>query len=781
MKFWQYVDDLLAVLEPTGVIRQINPAWENLLGFSAEEIVGRGLSELIHEEDRKKLANELSALLVDHPRKLEIRVLRKDGSYCLVAWQFTSDGERFYGVGRDVTREKKQEEQLKQADQVRLHLALAAGEMGAWEWDLKTSEVSWLEGAAQVHGTSGKWSPFSVEEYMTYVHPEDRDALGDVMAEVAREGKNHHAEYRVVWEDGTVHWIEARGEMFFDELGEPSYMAGVSIDITRRKRAEKDKEFLVRATAELAALVEPQSTLDRLARLAVPAFADWCAIDMLADDGSLTRVSVAHADPGKVKLAEEIHRRFPPDPNIDEGTWGVIRSGRSRFISEITDAMVNAIIKDPDRRAMLKELGMRSYLAVPLSAHGKTTGVITFFAAESGRLYAEDDLLLAEELAHRAAVAIENAELYRELKAADRAKNIFLATLAHELRNPLAAIVSGLALVKLTSNDPERVEQTAAVMTRQSDYLTRLVDDLMDIARITSGKMELKKEQASLVSILNGAIEASRSAIEAAGHRLSVSLPGQPTPVLADTVRLAQVFSNLLTNAAKYTPHGGQIDVSVECPGPEYVVRVRDNGAGISSDMLEHVFKLFTQVKHPIETGDGGLGIGLAIVEGLVSGHGGSVEAHSAGPGKGSEFVVRLPRATAAEVPGVTSETAVIQASTTRALSVLVVDDNIDAASTLAEILRILGHKVLLENDGLSAVITALDSRPEVILMDLGLPGIDGYEAARRIRADERGKRSRLIAVSGWGQEEDKLRSREAGFDEHWVKPIGLDRLKNLL
>lgn len=709
LKLWQHAGDLLVVVESGGAIREINPAWRHLLGHAAEEIVGRSLLELIHEEDREKATDVLKVSPDRQSKRVELRVRHSDGSYC------------------------------------------------------------------------GKRSPFPVAEYMNYVHPEDRTSLADVMAEVAREGNNHHTEYRVIWADGTVHWIEARGEMFFDERGKPSHMAGVSIDITRRKRAEKDKEFLVRASAELAALVEPQSTLDRLARLAVPAFADWCAVDMLTADGSLERVSVAHADPQKVKLAEEIHRRFPPDPDIDEGTWGVIRSGRPRFVGEITDAMVNAIIKDPDRRAMLKELGMRSYLAVPLSAHGKTTGVITFFAAESGRLYADDDLVLAEELAHRAAVAIENAELYRELKAADRAKNIFLATLAHELRNPLAAIVSGLALVRLTARDPVRVEQAAAVMTRQSDYLTRLVDDLMDIARITSGKMQLKREEASLASVLNGAIEASRSVIEGAGHRLSVSLPGQPTPVLGDTVRLAQVFSNLLTNAAKYTPDGGQIDVSVDCPGQEYVVRVRDNGVGISSDMLEQVFKLFTQVKHPIETGESGLGIGLAIVEGLVSAHGGSVQAFSEGPGKGSEFVVRLPRATAAEASASATKTAATDARTGQSLKVLVVDDNTDAASTLADILRILGHTVRLENDGLSGVRTAADFQPEVILMDLGLPGINGYEAARRIRASEDGRRSRLIAVSGWGQEEDKLRSREAGFDEHWVKPIGLDRLKDLM
>lgn len=787
-RIWHNSLDLLLSIEADGVIRTVNPAWLSLLGYEEQELVGQCFGSFAHPEDISATAKLTSATLKAPVEHCEVRMKHKGGSYRLFAWRGASENGIVYANGRDITLERKQADQLLLANQARLQLAMAAGEMGAWEWNVQTNSIIWLHGAAAVHGAqpSDEQVAFPVERYVEHVHPDDRAMLIKVMEQAVEHGTEHHAEYRVVWPDGSAHWIEARGEMFFDDAGKPAYMAGVSIDITRQKQAEHNSRFLAHASAELAGLIDPQSTLDRLAYLAVPFFADWCSIDMLEGSDTLRRFAVAHKDPSKVELAHEIHRRFPPDPSHPRGAWSVVRTGQAQLVPEITEELLDESIKDPELLAITKELGLRSYLAVPLTAHGKTMGVITFFVAESRRpLYNEADLALAEELARRAAIAIENSELYRSIKESDHAKDIFLATLSHELRNPLAAIVSALSLLTIASDDKEKVTQYIKMMERQAGQLTHLVNELMDISRISTGKIELKKESSSLAGILNSAIETCRTQMEAGGHRLSLSLPGQATPIHADPVRLTQVFSNLLSNAAKYTPAGGQISVTLEHIDSEYIVSIRDNGVGIPAEMLRNVFKLFTQVDHPLHRSDGGLGIGLALVEGLVTLHGGTVEAFSEGPEKGSTFVVRLPILAAPNATiDINAQTAsCLTKQTQEKKRFLVIDDNADAALTTGEILRILGQEADVAHDGITAVSRAIASTPDIILLDIGLPGIDGYEAARRIRANQHDSKWRplLVAVTGWGQEKDRELALKAGFDLHWVKPVTLDKLLELL
>lgn len=770
-----------------GIVRTVNPAWTSALGYELHELVGQHFSPFVHAEDIPATIDVIAKASQTPVERFEVRLKHKDGSYRWFAWRAAPEDGVVYANGRDITIEKKQAEQLRLASKARLQLAMAAGEMGAWEWNIKANTIVWLHGAAAVHGVapSDENMVFPVEQYVEHVHPEDREQLAAVMKHAVLEEKNHHAEYRVVWPDGSAHWIEARGEMFFDDSGRPAYMAGVSVDITRQKRSEQDSRFLAHASNELAQLIDPQSTLDRLAYLAVPFFADWCAIDMLEGDDALHRVAVAHVDPSKVKLAMEIHRRFPPDPNLSQGIWSVVRTGRPQMIHELTDEILNQHIKEPERLAIMRKIGLRSFMSVPLTAHGKTMGVITFFGAESGRRYEQADLILAEELARRAAIAIESAMLYRAVKESDQAKDVFLATLSHELRNPLAAIVNALNLLTITTDDTEKVTKYIKMMERQAGHLTHLVDDLMDISRISTGKVELKKEASSLAGILNNAIETCRTQMEKGGHRLSLSLPGEATPIHADPVRLTQVFSNLLSNATKYTPAGGQITATLEHVDSEYVISIRDTGVGIPSDMLKDVFKLFTQVSQPLQCSQGGLGIGLALVEGIVSLHGGKVTAYSDGLGKGSTFTVRLPLKM--PLPDSVDETGGITSASTlptpEKKRILVIDDNVDAAFTTGEILRVLGQEVDIAHDGLTAVSAAIAGNPDIILMDIGLPGIDGYEAARRIRAHQQATRSRslLVAVTGWGQEKDKELAFEAGFDIHWVKPVTLEKLKGLL
>jgi signal transduction histidine kinase/CheY-like chemotaxis protein len=367
-----------------------------------------------------------------------------------------------------------------------------------------------------------------------------------------------------------------------------------------------------------------------------------------------------------------------------------------------------------------------------------------------------------------------------EVREASRRKSEFLAMLAHELRNPLAPIRNGLQILRLAGNNSVAAAEARSMMERQFGQMVRLIDDLLDLSRITKGKIELRKQELDLAGAVRDAVETSRPLIEAAGHQLTVTLPPGPVYVNGDRTRLAQVFANLLNNSAKYTPQGGRISLIVERHGSDGVVKVKDNGVGISADMLPKIFEMFTQVDRSMERAQGGLGIGLSLVRGLVEMHGGRVEVHSEGLGKGSEFIVRLSVLLA---PGRDhpqgDEDRLARCSS--AYRILVVDDNKDSAISLAMMLKIMGHETRTVHDGLEAVEAATAFRPEVVLLDLGLPKLSGYEVCRRIREQPWGEAIVLIAQTGWGQEEDKCRSKEAGFNFHMVKPIDPDDLEKLL
>ena len=368
-------------------------------------------------------------------------------------------------------------------------------------------------------------------------------------------------------------------------------------------------------------------------------------------------------------------------------------------------------------------------------------------------------------------------QLAAELSEAHHRKDEFLATLAHELRNPLAPIRTGLQLMKLAG--PQNAEKVHSMMDRQVTQLVRLIDDLMDVTRISLGKFELRKERVQLADVLNSALETSRPLIERMGHQLTITLPKQSLIVDADMTRLAQVFLNLLNNAAKYSDPGGHIHMNVERQGSEAVVTVKDTGIGIAADQLPRIFEMFTQLDHSLEKSQGGLGIGLTLVKTLVEMHGGRVEARSEGPGKGSEFVMRLPVAVEASRPQDSGNEAEQHVKSSH--RILVVDDNRDGADSLSEVLRIMGNDTRTAYDGQEGVDVAGEFQPDVLLLDIGLPKLNGYEVCRRIRKQSWGKNIVLIAVTGWGQDDDRRRSKEAGFDHHLVKPVDPQALMKLL
>jgi len=365
------------------------------------------------------------------------------------------------------------------------------------------------------------------------------------------------------------------------------------------------------------------------------------------------------------------------------------------------------------------------------------------------------------------------------LRDADRRKDEFLAILAHELRNPLAPIRNSLDILQLTNANDPATKRVRGVMERQVNHMVRLVDDLLEVSRITLGKIELRKERLDVAGVVRSAVESSRPLITAARHRLILRIPPEPLILEGDPVRLTQVIANLLNNAAKYTDEGGEISLTVERDAKDVTIAVRDTGTGIAASMLPHVFELFTQSERASGRAQGGLGIGLTLVKNLVELHGGCVEAHSEGPGKGSEFVVRLPRLGDEQLVSITGPEQQPPA-TLAARRILVVDDNQDAAESLSMLLTMLGADVHVVHTGLDGLEAVAVYQPDVVLLDIGLPDIDGYEVARRIR-QQHSADIRLIALTGWGQEEDRRRTRAAGFDHHLIKPADIRALEVLL
>jgi signal transduction histidine kinase len=392
------------------------------------------------------------------------------------------------------------------------------------------------------------------------------------------------------------------------------------------------------------------------------------------------------------------------------------------------------------------------------------------FYDESGRIAGAVNVLMD-------ITARKRAE--EELQEADRRKSEFLAMLAHELHNPLAPLRNGLHIMRLAGDNGVAAAEARTIMERQLGQMVRLIDDLLDLSRITNGKIGLRKEQIGLAAVVQDAVDTSRPLIEAAGHELTVTLPPKPVVVYADRTRLAQVFANLLNNSAKYTERGGHIWLTVERQGSDVAVRVKDTGVGIAPDMLAKIFDMFTQVDRSLDRSQGGLGIGLNLVRRLVEMHGGRVEAHSEGHGKGSEFVVRLSVVlSSGQGPQQANGD---DAHRSPRYRILVVDDNKDSAISLALLLKMTGHDTRTAHDGLEAVEAAKKFRPDVVLLDIGLPKMNGYDACRSIRAQPWSDGMVLIALTGWGQEEDQRRSKEAGFNFHIVKPVNPADLEKLL
>ncbi|HET7369756.1 MAG TPA: ATP-binding protein [Gammaproteobacteria bacterium] len=638
--------------------------------------------------------------------------------------------------------------------------------LGHWELDLSSGR---LTASAQCKINFGREpdEPFSYEELRAAIHPDDLDRQSAAVASAIESQSQFQLEYRLYTPSQDLRWVEIRGQFRQSDADAPQ-LVGISLDITERKQREERDNFLVALTDALRRTVDAMEVLDVVSRmLGSHLNAGRCGYGEVddADNFTVERDWTNGKMPTLVgtfnlhdfgNLAQEFH------------------AGRTVRIGYAPDEAVSrdAKVSYAEARETVSGVG------VPLVKGGRLVAVL-FVHERKARAWADAEVALIEDVAERTWETLERARAEQLLREANRAKDDFLAMLGHELRNPLAPIVTALQLMRM--RQPDVLVREREIMASQVRHMVALVDDLLDVSRITRGKIELQQAPVELADIVARSIETADPLFDKYKQIVETDIE-HGLLVNGDVRRLVQVVTNLLTNAAKYSPPQRTIRVTARAEGDEAILSVRDQGYGIEPDLKPRIFELFTQSTQAIDRAEGGLGLGLALVHNLVTLHGGSVEALSGGRNCGSEFVVRLPRMherppedrkEAAPAPAMPQDAA--------KPTVLVVDDYADAADSIAELLAMGGYPTQVAYDGPTALEAAAEYKPAIALVDIGLPAMDGYEVARRLRAMPGLENLVLVAVTGYGQESDRRRAKAAGFDEHLVKPLEPATLAALL
>jgi PAS domain S-box-containing protein len=619
--------------------------------------------------------------------------------------------------------------------QQRLRLALQAGRTGVWTWEFAADRVIWSEECYAIHAVQPGAFEGTFDSFKRLVHEDDRDRVGQSLSAAIEQGELYSCEFRILRPDGEVRWVTGLGIVQRDDLGRPSSMTGTVTDVTDRHAAE---QALLQRERELRSLAE--NTPDILTRF----------------DSDLRFVFVNSAIEKAVgRPRDEFLGRSMRELRLPEDLCHLWERATRRVFETKEQASIEFAYTGPGE---VRHYATR--LVPERGPSGESTSVlgVTQDVTEQKR---------AEEA----------------LRKADRRKDEFLATLAHELRNPLAPIRNSIEILRLAADNHAVVQTAQATMRRQIEHMVRLIDDLLDVARISSGKITLRKKRVSLRELTETAAEASRPVIEAKGHAFRLTLPQEPILLDVDPTRVAQAFTNLLTNAAKYTPDGGSIELAARRKSGELVVRVVDNGLGIPPGMLTEVFEMFTQVNRTLDRSQGGLGIGLALTRKMVELHGGTISAQSSGLGEGSTFTIRLPCAAPGagqEEPG-TALNAAPNQSPVSTRRVLIVDDSVDGAKSLMYLLQMRGHETRIAHDGTEALNIAREFGPEVVFLDIGLPGMDGYEVLKRLRDEPLSSGALIVALTGWGSDQDKERATQSGFDGHLTKPVEFATIQSLL
>ncbi len=622
------------------------------------------------------------------------------------------------------------------------------------------------------------------------LHPDDLQPSAERWQHCVETGEVYEVEYRFRRaSDGLYRWHLGRALPLRQADGQIVKWFGTCTDIHDRKHAEEQQRFLAEASAVLVASLDYETTLTALARLIVPRLADWCTVDMLTDDRTIERLAVAHQDPSKVELAWELNRHYPNDLSEMEGVSKVIRTGRPDLCSNIPAELLALVSRDAEHLKALRQLGLKSSMIVPLIAHNRVLGAITMMSAESDRHFTAADLSFAEDLAGRAALAVDNARLYREAQEVNRLKDEFLATLSHELRTPLTAVLGWTRLLGTGQLDETTHKRALETIERNAQAQVQLIDDILDVSRIIRGKLRLDVRPTELSSVIEAAVDSVRPAAEAKSIRLQVVLDPRAGPVSGDPDRLQQVVWNLLSNAIKFTPKDGRVQVLLTRVNSHLELSVSDTGQGIEKKFLPYVFDRFRQADPSTTRKHGGLGLGLAIVRHLIELHGGTVTAESAGAGQGTTFKVSLPLMSVhqPEFASHSGEHPVVAGHPTAGeplmqecpselggLRVLLVEDEPDSREMLAVVLTQCRADVRTVSNAADALSQLESWRPDVLISDIEMPGEDGYTLIRKVRSlpPERGGRIPAAALTAYARAEDRMRALLAGFQLHIPKPV---------
>ena len=550
-----------------------------------------------------------------------------------------------------------------------------------------------------------------------------------------------------------------------------------------RTPSERRAAVLAEISVVLGSSLDYERALPRVARLAVPVLGDLCTIDVVQEDGALHRVASAHGESSKEALAYEIRARHGFNPAAAHGVGAVVRTRRPEIVARITDAYLSAIAQNAEQLALFRRLSPRSWIIVPLVANERVLGALTLAITESARRYRQADLSFATVMAAHTASAIENARLYREAQSAraaaesaNRAKDEFLSTLSHELRNPLNAVHGWATLIERGQLGAAQTHRAVEVIVRNVNAQIRLVDDLLDMSRVLSGRMRLVVQPVDLRDLIDDALEAVRHAAEAKGIRLQPVLEIPGLLVSGDPGRLQQIVWNLLENAVKFTPKGGRVQVQLQRVRSHVEIIVSDTGQGIAAEVLPYVFDRLRQGETGSARGHGGLGIGLGLVRHLVELHGGSVYAESPGEGQGATFVVKLPLMVAEtrQQAVAHAERSPVENASLKGARIVVVDDDPTAVELIRDVLVQAGAEVIECRSADEALQAVVRSRPNAIVSDIEMPGQDGYSLIRKVRAlgPELGGKTPAVALTAFGRSEDRIRSLTAGFNNHVSKPV---------
>lgn len=740
-----------------GTLLQINRAGLQMIeADSLEQVIGKSIFDCIAAEFRSAFRTFHDQVCRGHGGRLEFDIIglrgtRRHMETNAVPLKDDSGAISHLGITRDVTLRKRSEQALRRSD---LQFRQMAERLPNMAWMAQPDghvfwfNSRWFEYTGTTSADVEGWNWKSVH---------DPDVLPDVIERWKKSlnsGESFEMVFPIRGSDGTFRPFLTLAQPFRGSNHEILYWFGTNTDISAQKKAE---QFLVDAARHERHRAERLTQLASASKSVNTMLSVESVLDVLAAEAR--RILSSH-------LAIALVREGQDQPHP------------LRCVSMSEKYL--QLPETPREEQLSFLLETESGISAPLISHSGGSIGRVFVSDKSSGEFTDEDRAVLTQLANIASASMENARLYQLAREQDRRKDEFLATLAHELRNPLAPLRNALGIFRL--NPQMRSNELVEMMDRQLGHMVRLIDDLLDISRISMNKMELRCSRIPLSDAIKSAIETSRPLIESARHELNITIPAEPIYLHGDLTRLAQVFSNLLSNSAKYTVTG-HISLTVSRQGNEALVSVTDDGIGIPPESLSQIFDMFWQVDRSIERQTGGLGIGLALVKGIAEMHGGSISAYSRGSGQGSTFTVRLPiiPAEAGATPEDAASTARVIAGGKQRRKILVVDDNLDSAASMSMMLNILGSEVEVANDGYQALERYHRFQPDIILMDVGMPRLNGYEAARRIRQLKNGAVVKIVALTGWGHEADRQRSREAGCDAHLVKPVSLNELQSVL